>query len=63
MERAWPAGHSLKHVRPVAESLCHRFVVMLDGRDKGVRIKPENLRPLPREPGNSAFTGVVKERT
>jgi hypothetical protein len=53
----------LKYVRLVTESLCDRFVVMLDGRDKGVRIKPENLKPLPRETGNSAFTGLVKERT
>jgi len=63
VDRAEPTVQYLKYVRPVAESLCDRFVVMLDGRDKGVRIKPENLKPLPRETGNSAFTGLVKERT
>ncbi len=46
-----------------------RFVVMLDGRSKGVRIKPENLMPVNEHTGsvkpnlpNKAFSGKVVEK-
>jgi len=39
-----------------------RFVVRLEGKSAGVRIKPENLEPVGDRPAAAAFSGKVRER-